>query len=504
MATLSVRRWITQEEYDHLHKNFRIAAERAESRRVQMLEQEKQVALLRHRISLLEGSDDSFIQALSSTTSNKGSLSVDDYSIGRQSGALERAVNRWAADKIGQLVGEGAQRGLDVVQSFRPLGEGLYEDLEGWSEIPFLVHLRDQLGWNHQSLKVVLQGLLRHAVGEMITEGIVNELVVTSSSEANRELTKIHENLFVREPLVAAVWRRQTFSAAVDSIDPSLALTILTEHLPSTFPIISPHPSQLDPSLSQLLTSAYTFSRMLHASGRTGAAAAEGSSFFKAFVPEVGSVLEPGPIELVKRCARAERGEMERVGCCVFPGLVKVQAIDVDGAEGEQGGITAVNLAAAGAQKKKKRIPRQLVVKRALVFCSCAMELSGLTGVPAGHSVGAPPQTPTPPLMQSPPPHMHPSQSPPPQMQMQMQMHQHQGVSPPPPMHPSQSPPLPMHSMPPQLPPVNGGGPLATMGQLAAGLPPAQDGMGIHNGMMGGAGAPGMEGYAMPPPFSQG
>lgn len=70
---------------------------------------------------------------------------------------------------------------------------------------------------------------------------------------------------------------------------------------------------------TSLLDSAYDFSRMLH-----GSAATSGDIFYRAFVPEVASMLHPRQIELVKRCIRSERSEMCRVGATLFPGLVKV------------------------------------------------------------------------------------------------------------------------------------------------------------------------------------
>jgi hypothetical protein len=68
-----------------------------------------------------------------------------------------------------------------------------------------------------------------------------------------------------------------------------------------------------------ILESAYAFSRMLHGSG-----ANQSDTFYRAFVPEIGSALFPRQIELVKRCLKSERGEMDRVGATIFPGLVKV------------------------------------------------------------------------------------------------------------------------------------------------------------------------------------
>lgn len=45
---------------------------------------------------------------------------------------------------------------------------------------------------------MMVQSLLRHAMAEAISEGIINCLIVTSSAEANVQLTRIHEHLFAR------------------------------------------------------------------------------------------------------------------------------------------------------------------------------------------------------------------------------------------------------------------------------------------------------------------
>ena len=115
---------------------------------------------------------------------------------------------------------------------------------------------------------------------------------------------------------MASVWRRQTFSAAVDSCTPEMSLSILYEQIPELM-------KQLNGTLPtsggvSIMESAYEFSRMLHGSSSTG------DAFYRAFVPELGSTLYPRQIELVKRCLRSERGEFDRVGATIFPGLVKV------------------------------------------------------------------------------------------------------------------------------------------------------------------------------------
>lgn len=44
-----------------------------------------------------------------------------------------------------------------------------------------------------------IQAYLRHAMAEVISEGIINCLIVTNSSEANVQLTRIHEHIFARK-----------------------------------------------------------------------------------------------------------------------------------------------------------------------------------------------------------------------------------------------------------------------------------------------------------------
>ena len=104
------------------------------------------------------------------------------------------------------------------------------------------------------------------------------------------------------------------------------------------------------PTCTQILDNAYAFSRMLHGSRSTSGGTTD--AFYRAFVPELGSVLHPRQIELIKRCLMSERGETDRVGACVFPGLVKVSR--PTGA-----GVSAEDV--------------QTVVRRAQVMCQCAL-----------------------------------------------------------------------------------------------------------------------------------
>lgn len=133
-----------------------------------------------------------------------------------------------------------------------------------------------------------------------------------------------------------------------------------------------------------VLEAAYEFSRMLH-----GAPSSSGGSvdaFYRAFVPDVASTMNPRQIELVKRCHKTERGEPDRVGATVFPGLVKVSR----GPPGPNG-VSTDNI--------------QTVVRRAQVICECALLSSGM----AAAGMGTPPIGRTPPPMgMSPPPSVSP------------------------------------------------------------------------------------------------
>ena len=137
------------------------------------------------------------------------------------------------------------------------------------------------------------------------------------------------------------MWRRQTFSAAVDVCAPELVGSILGEQLPTLLGHIGEHVQ----GMHAIIASAHAFSRMLHSSPATGGT----DAFYRAFVPEIGGVLYPQQIELVRRCVKSERGEVDRVGTTIFPGLVKV------------------------SRGQNDRDTVQTVVRRAQVMCECAL-----------------------------------------------------------------------------------------------------------------------------------
>lgn len=133
--------------------------------------------------------------------------------------------------------------------------------------------------------------------------------------------------LLTGEPLVASVWRRQTFSAAVETLDREIATKLFKEHMVHIFELVNPNPTVLAPPLASVLEASYTFSRMLHASkSPTGGGGMESSGCYRAYVPEIGSQLDPTKLgarvsysppqahrslpsaELIKKCYRTERG----------------------------------------------------------------------------------------------------------------------------------------------------------------------------------------------------
>jgi len=310
---------VSGEQYRYALANFRIAHEKVESQRQQMEEQERQVAQLRQRISILEGEDD---QGRWQKIGQKaGGSSVDDFSIKNTASQLEKNINRWAAETL----------------RYPPVPLEEIRDA-AWSDV-----LGSSPHDPSEASPMLVQNLLRHVMAETISEGVINCLIVTNSHEANVHLTRIHEHIFDRDPTVASVWRRQTFTAAVDSCSPEMSQHIVSEHMPAIASLFAENST----AITAILDAAYSFSRMLHGSKSTSGLAAD--AFYRAFVPEISAVLYPRQIELVKRCIKSEKGEACRVGASVFPGLVKVSK---GGAEGQQ-----------------------VVVRRAQVICECALGL---------------------------------------------------------------------------------------------------------------------------------
>ncbi|CAA7266869.1 unnamed protein product [Cyclocybe aegerita] len=317
---------VSGEQYRYALTNFRIAHEKVEQQRKQLEEQERQVAQLRARIALLEGGSNPSIGGHNGNT-------VDDFSIKNSASQLDKLINRWAADVI---------RAPPV--PLQDLCAAILNDIVGGLDVAQI-----------EATPMQVQSYLRHAMAESISEGIINCLIVTNSTEANIQLTRIHEHIFARDPTVASVWRRQTFSAAVDTCTPEMSLSILYEQVPELMKKLN---GKIPASGGiSILESAYAFSRMLHGSGSPSS-----DAFYRAFVPELGSTLYPRQIELVKRCLKSERGELDRVGATIFPGLVKVSR------------------AATPIPGMEETV--QTVVRRAQVICECAMGGSFVPNAP--------------------------------------------------------------------------------------------------------------------------
>ena len=157
--------------------------------------------------------------------------------------------------------------------------------------------------------------------------------------------------VFLGDPTVAAVWRRQTFSAAVENVAPETTRSIFEENVPSLAALL-PDSAEDPMGTRGVLEDAYKFSRMLHGAPATAGPGAD--AFYRSFVPELASTLYPRQVELAKRCRRSERGELDRVGATIFPGLVKVSRAPPGP------GITTGDNA-------------QTVVRRAQVICECAL-----------------------------------------------------------------------------------------------------------------------------------
>jgi len=304
---------VSGDQYRYALTNFRIAHEKVEQQRLQLEEQERQVAQLRARIALLEGGSNP------SMGNHKGDT-IDDFSIKNTASQLDKLINRWAADVI-----------RNPPAPTQDVCAAILNDIISGFDAGMV-----------NATAMQLQSYLRHAMAETISEGIINCLIVTNSTEANIQLTRIHEHIFARDPTVACVWRRQTFSAAVESCTPDMSLSILYEQVPELMRTLN---GKIPASGGvSILESAYAFSRMLHSSGSSSS-----DAFYRAFVPELGSTLFPNQIELVKRCLKSEKGEQDRVGATIFPGLVKV------------------------TRMTDTKTSVQTVVRRAQVICECAM-----------------------------------------------------------------------------------------------------------------------------------
>lgn len=91
---------------------------------------------------------------------------------------LERTINRWAGEVLRLAPAPPAT-----------LQDAALADVAGAGDNTLFTEARPMM----------VQSLLRHAMSEAISEGIINCLIVTSSAEANIQITRIHEHLFARK-----------------------------------------------------------------------------------------------------------------------------------------------------------------------------------------------------------------------------------------------------------------------------------------------------------------
>jgi hypothetical protein len=115
----------------------------------------------------------------------------------------------------------------------------------------------------------------------------------------------------------AAVWRRHTFSIAVEFLRPEMLRMIFEKNMPLLAALL-PASTEALLGTHSVLEDAFKFSCMLRGAN------ADADALYRSFVPKLGSTLNLGLVELVKPCRRSERGEVDRVGVTLFPGLFEV------------------------------------------------------------------------------------------------------------------------------------------------------------------------------------
>jgi hypothetical protein len=124
---------------------------------------------------------------------------------------------------------------------------------------------------------------------------------------------------FSENAVTAAAWRRQTFSVVVKNPTPEITQTIFEGNLPLLAALLPNSMSADDPLGTRgVLEEAFKFSCMLRGAN------ADADTLYRSFVPKLASELHPGVVELVMPCRRSERGEVDRVGVTIFPGLFEI------------------------------------------------------------------------------------------------------------------------------------------------------------------------------------
>lgn len=89
---------------------------------------------------------------------------------------LDKLINRWAADII-----------RSPPAPLQQIYAAIMNDIAGGMNASLV-----------EATPMQVQSYLRHAMAETISEGVINCLIVTNSTEANVQLTRIHEHIFAR------------------------------------------------------------------------------------------------------------------------------------------------------------------------------------------------------------------------------------------------------------------------------------------------------------------
>ena len=196
-----------------LLKNYKLAHERIELQRVQLVSQENQNAALREHIALLEngGEGNPVGGGVVGYTSGGGGTTIDDFTIRNHSSNLASRIHNWSGDSITNYIhSHDSTPSLALQERYPhlipsdllliPLLKALLQDLgqEQVSSSPLLFAL-DKDGYGSiATLGIIVQSLLRHVMSEILAEAIINRLLITDSEQTNLELTKIHTILFDR------------------------------------------------------------------------------------------------------------------------------------------------------------------------------------------------------------------------------------------------------------------------------------------------------------------
>jgi hypothetical protein len=246
------------------------------------------------------------------------------------------------------------------------------------------------------SRQIMVQCLLRHAMAKVISEGIINSIIVTNSPETNSEFLHMHDRLFARmflshpvkprkripdisspsnlslitfPPLVfslfwvmvfffledataAAVWRRHTFSAAVD-LTPEMMRVIFEEIMPSLAALLPD--SMEDPFRTRcLFETAFKLLCQLNKAG----VGLDPDMRYRSFVSQLENVVNLNT-ELVKSCRPGERQRFDHVGATLCFCLLRISP------RRPRPGVVPGEI-------------RQTIVHRAQVICECALQRQAL------------------------------------------------------------------------------------------------------------------------------